>query len=74
MSKLNVEVSDPVVIAARKFAVDKYGSSRGIGKIVEDALRDYLAKNDVQIPELNAKNSESIGNPLKALTLTASAA
>lgn len=74
MSKLNVEVSDPVVIAARKFAVDKYGSSRGIGKIVEDALRDYLAKNGVMIIEPTAKSNESIGNPLQAPTLIASAA
>ncbi len=74
MSKLNVEVSDPVVIAARKFAVDKYGSSRGIGKIVEDALRDYLAKNGVMIVESTAKSNESIGNPLQAPTLIASAA
>lgn len=74
MSKLNVEVSDSVVIAARKFAVDKYGSSRGIGKIVEDALRDYLAKNGVMIIESTAKSSESIGNPLQAPTLTASTA
>jgi len=74
MSKLNVEVADPVVIAARKFAVDKYGSSRGIGKIVEEALRDYLTKNGVTITELDAKSSESIGNPFQAPTLTASTA
>ena len=49
MSKLNVEVPDAVVIAARKHAIDKYGSMRGIGKIVEEALRAYLAKNNVPI-------------------------
>jgi hypothetical protein len=49
MSKINVEVPDAVVLALRKHVVDKYGSMRGMGKIVEEALRDYLAKSDVKI-------------------------
>jgi len=47
MAKINVEVSDPVVIALRKHVVDKYGSMRGMGKIVEEAIRDYLTKSNV---------------------------
>ena len=49
MSKINVEVHDAVVLALRKHVVVKYGSMRGMGKIVEEALRDYLAKSDVKI-------------------------
>jgi len=49
MAKINVEVPDPVVIALRKHVVDKYGSMRGMGKIVDEALRDYLAKSNVPI-------------------------
>ena len=49
MAKINVEVPDPVVITLRKHVVDRYGSMRGMGKIVEEALRDYLAKNNVAI-------------------------
>ena len=49
MSKINVEVPDPVVLALRKHVVDKYGSMRGMGKVVEEALRDYLAKSNVNI-------------------------
>jgi hypothetical protein len=49
MAKINVEVPDPVVIALRKHVVDKYGSMRGMGKIVEEALRDYLTKSNVRI-------------------------
>lgn len=49
MSKINVEVPDPVVLALRKHVVDKYGSMRGMGKVVEEALRDYLTKSNVSI-------------------------
>ena len=49
MSKINVEVPDPVVIALRKHVVDRYGSMRGMGKVVEEALRDYLAKSNVHV-------------------------
>lgn len=49
VTKLNVEVDDSVVIAIRKYAIDKYGSSRGTGKIVEEALREYLDKNGVKL-------------------------
>ena len=49
MSKINVEVPDPVVIALRKHVVDRYGSMRGMGKVVEEALRDYLAKSNVRV-------------------------
>jgi len=49
MSKINIEVSDPVVLALRKHVVDKNGSMRGMGKVVEEALRDYLMKNNVPI-------------------------
>jgi hypothetical protein len=49
MAKINVEVSDPVVIALRKHVVDKYGSMRGMGKIVEEAIRDYLTKSNVPV-------------------------
>ena len=49
MSKINVEVPDPVVLALRKHVVDKYGSMRGMGKVVEEALRDYLTKSNVPI-------------------------
>lgn len=49
MAKINIEVPDKVVIALRKHVVDKYGSMRGMGKVVEEALRDYLAKNNVSI-------------------------
>ena len=51
MAKINVEVSDPVVIALRKHVVDKHGSMRGMGKIVEEAIRDYLTKSNVPIIE-----------------------
>lgn len=51
MSKINVEIPDPVVLALRKHVVDKNGSMRGMGKIVEEALRDYLTKNSVSIVE-----------------------
>ena len=51
MSKINVEIPDPVVLALRKHVVDKNGSMRGMGKIVEEALRDYLTKNSVPIME-----------------------
>lgn len=49
MAKINVEVPDNVVIALRKHVVDKYGSMRGMGKVVDEALRDYLTKNNVSI-------------------------
>ena len=49
MSKINIEVSDPVVLALRKHVVDKNGSMRGMGKVVEEALRDYLTKNNVPV-------------------------
>lgn len=49
MGKLSVEVSDPIAIAIRKYAIDKYGSSRGTGKIVEEALREYLEKNGIKL-------------------------
>ena len=49
MSKINVEVPDPVVLALRKHVVDKYGSMRGMSKIVEEALRDYLTKSNVRV-------------------------
>jgi len=51
MAKINVEVSDPVVIALRKHVVDKHGSMRGMGKIVEEAIRDYLTKSNVPVVE-----------------------
>ncbi len=51
MSKINVEVPDPVALALRKHVVDKYGSMRGMGKVVEEALRDYLMKSNVSIIE-----------------------
>jgi hypothetical protein len=51
MAKINVEVPDPVVLAIRKHVVDKYGSMRGMGKVVEEALRDYLTKSNVSIVE-----------------------
>ncbi len=49
MAKINVEVPDNVAIAFRKYIVGKYGSMRGMGKEVEDALRAHLAKNNVTI-------------------------
>lgn len=49
MAKINVEVPDPVVLALRKHVIDKYGSMRGMGKVVEEALRDYLTKSNVGI-------------------------
>jgi hypothetical protein len=52
MSKLNVELPDPVMLAFRKLVLDKYGSPKGgTGKAIEEAIRDYLKKNDVEIGE-----------------------
>jgi hypothetical protein len=49
MAKINVEVPDHVAIAFRKYVVGKYGSMRGMGKEVDEALRTHLAKNNIRI-------------------------
>jgi hypothetical protein len=49
VAKINIEVPDDVAIAFRKYVVGKYGSMRGMGKEIEDAMRDHLAKNNVTI-------------------------
>jgi hypothetical protein len=49
MAKINVEVPDSVAIAFRKYVVGKYGSMRGMGKEVDEALREHLAKNNILI-------------------------
>jgi len=63
MPKIGVNLSDDVAAKLRDYTLKKYGIFRGQSLVVEDALKEYFAKNE---EDLKAEQGNFEGIPALA--------
>jgi metal-responsive CopG/Arc/MetJ family transcriptional regulator len=51
MAKIGIDISDDTAAKLRDFTLKRYGVFRGQSKVVEDALKAYLEKEEQKAPE-----------------------
>jgi len=47
MSKIGIDISDETIATLRDYTLKKYGKFRGQSLVVEDALKEYFARNKI---------------------------